>query len=290
MPLFAIEPAGEDRFEITVAPHLCVGPAGREFLFGGAGLGLGIAALEAVTGRPTVWAAAQYLSYARPGTRLQLQVTVPVAGNHTSQARVVATTLPSRTREGSGVGQSAAELHEAGPPPGTEIFTVNAALGGRPHDMAGQWATMPDVPRPLDCPPVVHGWPRTGSDMHGNFDEHVAAGRFGVARTTGGPSEDGIARLWVRPRGGAFGFDRPHLAVVADFLPSGLGNALGAAAGGNSLDNTIRFGRSGSTEWVLLDIRIHAVVDGFAHGRLHLFAEDGTLLATASQSMILRLH
>ncbi len=266
MSLFELEPAGGDRFEISVAPHLCVGPPDREFLFGGAGLGLGIAALEAVTGRPTVWAAAQYLSYARPGTRLALQVTVPVAGNHTSQARVVAS---DGTRE---------------------IFTVNAALGGRPHDMAGQWAAMPDVPGPLDCPTVEHGWPRTGRDMHGNFDEHVAAGRFGVARTTGGPSDDGIARLWVRPRGAAIGFDRPHLAVVADFLPSGLGNALGANAGGNSLDNTIRFGRQVATEWVLLDIRIHAVVDGFAHGRLHQFAEDGTLLATASQSMILRLH
>ncbi|KPF74674.1 acyl-CoA thioesterase [alpha proteobacterium AAP81b] len=265
MPLFTLEPAGESRFAFTVPRSICVGPAGREFLFGGAGLGLGIAALEAVTGRPTVWAAAQYLSYARPETRLALEVTVPVAGNHTSQARVVA-------RDGT-----------------REIFTVNAALGGRPHESAGQWATMPDVSRPLDCPAVVHNWPRTGSDMHANFDEHVAAGRFGVARTAGGPSDDGIARLWVRPRGD-FGFDRPHLAVVADFLPSGLGNALGANAGGNSLDNTIRFGRWQATEWVLLDIRIHAVVDGFAHGRLHLFAEDGTLLATASQSMILRLH
>ncbi len=270
MPLFALEPAGESRFEITVAPHLCVGPAGREFLFGGAGLGLGIAVLEAVTGRPTVWAAAQYLSYARPGTRLQLQGIVPVAGNHTSQARVVAT---------------------ASDETGTrEIFTVNAALGGRPHDMAGQWAVMPEVPGPLDCPAVAHGWPRTGSDMHGNFDEHVAAGRFGAARTAGGPSDDGIARLWVRARDAANVFDRPHLAVVADFLPSGLGNALGAAAGGNSLDNTIRFGRWQATEWVLLDIRIHAVHAGFAHGRMHLFAQDGTLLATASQSMILRLH
>jgi acyl-CoA thioesterase len=41
---------------------------------------------------------------------------------------------------------------------------------------------------------------------------------------------------------------------------------------------------------VLLDMRIHAVHDGFAHGRVHLFAEDGTLMATASQSLILRFH
>ena len=43
------------------------------------------------------------------------------------------------------------------------------------------------------------------------------------------------------------------------------------------------------TEWVLLDIRIHAVAHGFGHGVVHLWAEDGTLLATASQSAIVRL-
>jgi acyl-CoA thioesterase len=43
------------------------------------------------------------------------------------------------------------------------------------------------------------------------------------------------------------------------------------------------------TEWVLLDIRIHAVAHGFGHGVVHLWSEDGTLLATASQSTIVRL-
>ena len=80
------------------------------------------------------------------------------------------------------------------------------------------------------------------------------------------------------------------LAVMADFLPSGVGNALGANAGGNSLDNTIRYMNFVPTEWVLADIRIHAVHAGFAHGRVHLFAQDGTLLATASQSLIVRIH
>jgi acyl-CoA thioesterase len=42
------------------------------------------------------------------------------------------------------------------------------------------------------------------------------------------------------------------------------------------------------TEWVLADVRIQAVADGFGHGAVHLWAEDGTLLATASQSAIVR--
>ena len=60
------------------------------------------------------------------------------------------------------------------------------------------------------------------------------------------------------------------------------------SAGGNSLDNTLRIGRLVPTEWVLLDIRIHMVERGFGHGLVHMFAEDGTLMATASQSCIVR--
>ena len=47
-------------------------------------------------------------------------------------------------------------------------------------------------------------------------------------------------------------------------------------------------GRLVPTEWVLLDVRIHAVRNGFGHGDVHLWADDGTLLATASQSTIVR--
>jgi acyl-CoA thioesterase len=34
----------------------------------------------------------------------------------------------------------------------------------------------------------------------------------------------------------------------------------------------------------LLDIYIDAIDRGFGHGRVNMFAEDGTLMATASQS------
>jgi acyl-CoA thioesterase-2 len=72
-------------------------------------------------------------------------------------------------------------------------------------------------------------------------------------------------------------------------VPFGISQALGLAGGGNSsLDNTLRVYRLVPTEWVLLDIRIDAVARGFGHGVVHIWAEDGTLLATASQSTIVR--
>jgi acyl-CoA thioesterase len=226
----------------------------------------GLSAIEAATGRPTVWAAAQYLSYARPGQTLTLDVLVPVNGKYTSQARVV-------VRDGD-----------------NEILTVNAALGARPGAPEAQWAVMPDVPPPEACPVMDYNWVRRPDDLNASFHKRVAAGRFGAAQAEGGPSPDGVARLWVQPHDPAAPIDRIALAVMADFLPSGIGNALGTAAGGNSLDNTIRFARIVPTKWVLADIRIHAASQGFVHGRVHLFAQSGELLATASQSMILRVH
>jgi acyl-CoA thioesterase len=37
---------------------------------------------------------------------------------------------------------------------------------------------------------------------------------------------------------------------------------------------------------VLADIRVQAVADGFGHGVVHLWGDDRTLLATASQSTV----
>ena len=68
------------------------------------------------------------------------------------------------------------------------------------------------------------------------------------------------------------------LAIIGDFVPGGIGQALGRRAGGNSLDNTLRVAHRVPTDWVLADIRVHAIADGFGHGLVHLWAEDGTLL------------
>ncbi|HEX6166497.1 MAG TPA: acyl-CoA thioesterase, partial [Acidimicrobiales bacterium] len=49
------------RWVLPITPGIStVGP----FLFGGCALGAAIAALEETSGRPVVWATAQYLSYA----------------------------------------------------------------------------------------------------------------------------------------------------------------------------------------------------------------------------------
>lgn len=253
------------RWYLPVEPGLCVGPPGKTFMFGGVGLAASITAMERTCGRPAIWATAQYLSFARPPSVVDLDVLVPVSGKHTTQARVVAH-----------VGDR-------------EILTVNAALGSRPGDLSHQWARMPDVPPPDECEPRPSHRFSDGTDLHSRIETKVVKGRYGIERTGGKLSDDGHVVLWVRSNEG-LATSSGLLAIIADFVPSAVGNAIGRNAGGNSLDNTIRFRRIVPTDWVLCDLRIHGVHGGFVHGRAHLFAEDGELMASASQSMILRIH
>ena len=66
-----MEPMGDDlHWRLTVVPELTT-PG--KFLFGGCGLGAALVALEAASGRPTVWSTAQYLSYAPTHSVLDLR-------------------------------------------------------------------------------------------------------------------------------------------------------------------------------------------------------------------------
>ena len=75
------------------------------------------------------------------------------------------------------------------------------------------------------------------------------------------------------------------LAVLGDYVPWGGRDAVGGGlGGGQSLDNTLRVVDPVDTEWILVDVRVGSLVHGYAHGTVHLWAEDGHLLATASQT------
>ena len=121
-------------------------------MFGGAGLGACISALETVSQRNLVWATAQYLSFARTNELVTIDVTLVVNGPQITQGRAVA-------RVGD-----------------REILTVNAALGDRNFDAAGQFAKMPQAPSPEQTPARQHI-----HDSHGTiydlFQQPVSQGR-----------------------------------------------------------------------------------------------------------------
>lgn len=261
VPFLGLETTDDaTRWRLPVVPALTTGGG---FLFGGAGLGAGVAALEGTAGRSLAWASAQYLSFARPPDVVDIAVTLAQVGNHTTQARAVATIATTDQ----------------------EIFTINGALGFRPTEHAGQWAERPDVPPPDDCPPRQLN-ARHAESIMSRIESRLASGR--QRDDLDGVPGDGRSALWARVPG--LESSAALLGILGDYVPFGVGQALGAHAGGRSLDNTIRVIRIVPTEWVLLDVRIHAVAAGYAHGLVHLWAEDGTLLGTASQTCAVRQH
>jgi len=230
------------------------------FMFGGCGLGAAALALEKATGRPLVWATAQYLSYATPGSVLDLDVTVAVSGRNSTQARVV------------------------GHVEDREIFTVNAALGERATTSDQVWVKPVDVPRPEDCPARSMRVPGEESIMN-RLEARLALARD-WDELPGNPMPGGRTALWVRiPE--LTETSMVALAIFGDYVPFGISQSQGRWMPSNSLDNTIRVQRLVPTEWVLCDVRIDGIHQGFGHGSVYLWSSDGTLLATASQSAVL---
>lgn len=244
------------RWFLPVTPGISTG---WRFLFGGCGLGAAIAALEGTTGRPIVWATAQYLSFAKVGSVVDFDVTIAVDGKATTQARAV------------------------GHVGGTEIITVNAALGSREDPTDSAYGTMPIVQPPGDCP-----MRERYSDATDALDSRMEQ-RWALAPGSDqvGMIEPGRVAVWTRmpellePSGAS-------LAVLGDYVPMGISISEDGQKSSTSLDNTLRVIQPVAAEWFLLDIRVQGIRSGFGHGDIHIWADDGTLCAMGSQSCIVR--
>lgn len=234
---------------------------GRGSLFGGVGLAAGICALEAASGKPVIWATGQYLAITQQPVTIDLEVQLPAVGRNVTQGRVV------------------------GHIDDREIITIIGAAGARPSNAEGCWVPQPEqVAAPRDCPLIERR--HEGETLHDHVELRLASGAFGF-NGFGDPREDGRSLLWARMP--EVEHDAAALAIIADYMPSVLGSALGTIAYCTSLDNTIRFGQLERSEWILCANHMEYVGGGFGHGTMHMWTPSGTLLATASQSMIVRV-
>jgi acyl-CoA thioesterase-2 len=237
---------------------------GRGSLFGGVGLAAGVVALEQATNKPIVWATGQYLGITQQPSSLDLEVSLPAVGRNVTQGRVVG--------------------HLTGADSAKEIITILGACGQRASNAKGLWLKKPEVAPPEDCPLLERE--QDGISIHNHVDVRIARGMFGFSGT-GDPSGDGGNVLWIRmPR---VHHDRGALAIIADYMPSALGNALGQIAYCTSIDNTIRYAHVTDSEWVLCENHMDYVGEGFGYGSVNMWSQDGSLLATASQTVIFRL-
>ena len=219
-------------------------------LYGGTGIALAVATIEAETARDSLWTTVQFAGSADIGECIECQVDVLAQGRRTSQARMTA-------RVGDRI--------------------VLAALGSTgahresPIDM--HVGSMPDVPGPSETQPWGHRWrdaemPKTGWLLQAEMGQ--------VDR------EDGSFAIWARMHDQAQ--TRATVSFLADMVPSSVVMAAGHLGGGTSLDNSMRFGRMTETEWILLDFDPWFGTGGYVHGGARVWAEDGTLLGFASQT------
>jgi acyl-CoA thioesterase-2 len=228
-----------------------------KFLFGGCALAAGVVALEEASARPTIYAAGHYLSFAPPDTDVDVVVNLAVIGRRVTQARATASTE------------------------GREVVTIYAALGAGELTSPTPWLTMPDVPAPEDCPPRRTP-ARYETSIFNYVETRTALGRRyeEIDETPASP----ISALWVRVPD-HLEPSAATLAIFGDFVAGGNSQPLGRHSMGRSLDNTIRVATLAPSEWVLVEIHMHALVGGFSQGTAYLWSRDGVLLGTASQSM-----
>ena len=231
-------------------------------MFGGIGLGAAILALERTLQRPVIWATAQYASFAKLDSIVDFDVHTIHAGKSLTQARVLA---------------HVDDRH---------VLSVSAALGERPGE-PDQWLQTAPAPAPQDCPPVPLR-PEAASQLVGRLERRVVEGHFPQGAAKGARQPSGRLRWWVRSTEG-IPVSAAYLAFLADFVVEGISHAMGYFVRGNSLDNTIRFGPIVPGEWVLCDFMIEAIHGGISHSTMKMFSQDGVLMASASQSLILRL-
>tara|TARA_R110002073_G_scaffold4917_9_gene31056 strand:+ start:7558 stop:8361 length:804 start_codon:yes stop_codon:yes gene_type:complete len=237
---------------------------GRGSLFGGVGLAAGVIALEQATSKPIIWATGQYLGITQQPAALDLEVTLPAVGRNVSQGRVVG--------------------HLSDVTPEKEIITVLGACGQRPETASGIWLKRPDVPDAEDCRTMQRH--HEGASIHDHMEVRIARGMFGFSGD-GEASGDGGNALWIRMPNVLH--DRGALAMIADYMPSALGNALGQMAHCTSIDNTIRYASGADSNWVLCENHMDYVGEGFGYGSVNMWNEQGQLLATASQTVIVRV-
>ena len=220
--------------------------------YGGTGLAVATALMEAETGRHSIWATVQFASTADTGEDIDCDVEVLAGGRRTSQLRITAVT-------DNGI-----------------LFTgLGATADSRKGALEAQFGAPPEVPGPEDCP----SWRPAVALREGHNPGWLSG--MDIRQVDGGMGY--WMRMHDRP------LTRAALAFMADVVPSGVVRAAGRAGAGRSLDNSIRLGPDPVGDWVLVDIDPHLISGGYVHGAARLWSTGGTLLGIASQTASLLL-
>ncbi len=225
-------------------------------LYGGTGAAASVLAMEAATERDALWVVTQFIAQAAVGETIAVEVDELALGGRIAQLQVRAS-----------VGERL-------------VFTaLGATAHPRPGGLAGAFLPAPAVVPPEDCEDLPFFGPRSMQDPEAAAKRKL---EYRQAPYLGERPPGGLA-LWARLRG-VDEVTRAGVAFLADMIPPAVAAAAGRVGGGFSLDNALRFADVPPTEWLLLDLRGELATHGYGHGSLTAWTQDGTLVATGSQT------
>lgn len=231
--------------DLHLSKPACVGPTEVQYIMGGIGLGAGIYAMEQLTGHPVLWASVQFLGTAHVGSDVTIHTEILHNGRRAKHAR--ATILAN----------------------GRPIHVISGSLGCLETSDAATYFKMPNVP----SPGASTLWNVNLNPVPDNLISKIDI------RDAGSDPDTGIGYLWFRSTDG-LPMSASWLAVLADFMPAPHPKTNKCT----SLDNVLRIHKLVESEWVLGECRVSEYRNGYFHGDINLFAEDGTLLATGNQT------
>lgn len=243
---------GRDRGSFELTPELCRFDGA---LYGGTGVAVTVMAMEAATQRDALWVVTQFVASTQAGARIDWKAETLAAGHRVSQLSVVARS------------------------DGATLFCgLGATAEPRPDGLDGQFLPMPMVPSPEESPPLLIG-PGNPALRDRGFNRNLEYREAAVV-------DNGVL-LWARRTDGS-PLTRVGIAYLADMVPMAIARAAGKFGAGFSLDNALRFATVPPAEWVLLDLRGELASMGYGHGSLTAWTTDGTLVATGSQSAMMK--
>jgi len=227
--------------------------AGSGALYGGCATAAAVQVAASNTTLRPRWASVHFLAAAPAGVDVVLEPLVLRVGRTISHVTI------DGVREG-----------------GERCFTADVALGDRPS--LADWY--------VGRPPAVEGPGQSAPfelPAHGGTFADRLEWRLVPAGSLPAP---GMTAWWVRGEG--FEDAATVAAVVCDYATYAIGRATGHQIGGMSVDNSIRLHSHAAAQgWCLATFSVDAVGGGFGSVTAHVWREDGTLLATGGQTMVL---
>lgn len=242
--------AGQFDFPVTLA--WC----SETHLFGGASFGALVEAFERASGKPLLNASIQFLERGKIDTTLRLSTRMLAEGKSVAQ-------MQGEARAGDSLIVSA--------------MATMGAIGANEGPDARITARFPGAPDPDPLP--VRKYLRA---IPGSITETQDARFVDV---------EGLrVREWMRVPTAKGPMTASILALLSDQVSAGMGFVMGIEKWwGLTLDGTLRIttdlSTHGAADWVLVAIRFESLTESFGHGAIDLWSRNGTLLATATQSV-----